>query len=235
MLEMTWFLQSWTLRHRRNTGLNDLLKVRYVSSFDPKKWVLVTQLCPTLCGLWPSSPCPWTVHGILQAGVLEMVVIPLSRVFSQPRNWALVSWLAHRFFTISATREARTICQNHRQKHLNMQLLENHFRQTESGPEVGGIQGQLDGLMSDRNQWSCPPTCSLPDCLLSALSLSLFPGYVKEKDRHRVISVSFIKPLDISLELHSPYLYFGTYNSTLKVSSDPVPWRVMSDKELTSC
>lgn len=30
-------LQSRTLRQRRNTGLNDLLKVRYVSSFDPKK------------------------------------------------------------------------------------------------------------------------------------------------------------------------------------------------------
>ena len=78
-----------------------------------------------------------------------------------------------------------------------------------------------------------PPTRSLPHPLLSALPFSVFPEYVKEKDR--VISVSFTKPLDISLDLQGPYLYFGTFHSALKVSSDLVSWRVTSDKEVTSC
>ena len=80
-----------------------------------------------------------------------------------------------------------------------------------------------------------PPTCSLPNPLLSALPFSVLPGHVKEKDRHRVISVSYTKPLGISLEFQGTYLYFGTCHSALKVSSDPVSWRVTSDKEVTSC
>ena len=44
--------------------------------------VKVTQLCPTLC-----DPIDYTVHGILQAKILEWVVIPFSRGLSQPRDW----------------------------------------------------------------------------------------------------------------------------------------------------
>ena len=172
--------------------------------------------------------CPWNSPGKNTGDG-----IPLSSISSQPRDWTLVSCMAHRFFTISAAREAWTVRQSHRQKHLNVQLLENHFRHAESGPQVGGIKGQLHGLISNRNQWPCPSTCSLPHPLLSALPLSVFPGYVKEKDR--VISVSYTKPLDISLDLQGPSLYFGTFHSALKVSSDPVSWRVTSDKEVTSC
>ena len=42
--------------------------------------VLVTQSCPTLCP--PGS----SVHGILQAKILEWVVIPFSRGSSRPRD-----------------------------------------------------------------------------------------------------------------------------------------------------
>ena len=41
----------------------------------------VTQLCPTLC-----DPMNFTVHGILQAGILEWVAFPFSRGSSQPRD-----------------------------------------------------------------------------------------------------------------------------------------------------
>ena len=46
-----------------------------------------------------------SVHGILQARVLEWVAIPFSRVSSHPRDWTRVSHTAGRFFTIWATRE----------------------------------------------------------------------------------------------------------------------------------
>ena len=44
--------------------------------------VKVTQLCPTLC-----DPMDCTVHGILQATVLEWVAFPFSKGSSQPRDW----------------------------------------------------------------------------------------------------------------------------------------------------
>ena len=48
-----------------------------------------------------------TVHGILQAEILEWVAIPFSRGSSQPRDQIQVSHIAGRFFTIEATREAQ--------------------------------------------------------------------------------------------------------------------------------
>ena len=41
----------------------------------------VTQSCPTLC-----DPNDYTVHGILQARILEWVAFPFSRGSSQPRD-----------------------------------------------------------------------------------------------------------------------------------------------------
>ena len=48
-----------------------------------------------------------TVHGILQARILEWVAFPFSRGSSQPRDWTQVSSIASRSFTIWATREAQ--------------------------------------------------------------------------------------------------------------------------------
>ena len=45
------------------------------------KWkVLVTQSCPTLCDSIDCSPPDSSVHGILQARILERVAMPSSRV-----------------------------------------------------------------------------------------------------------------------------------------------------------
>ena len=68
--------------------------------------VLVTQLCPTLCDPMDCSPPGSSVHGILQARILEWVAIPFSRGSSWPRDQTPVSYIAGRFFTIWATREA---------------------------------------------------------------------------------------------------------------------------------
>ena len=46
----------------------------------------LAQLCLTLCDLMVYSPPGSSVHGIFQARILEMVVMPSSRGSSQPRN-----------------------------------------------------------------------------------------------------------------------------------------------------
>ena len=50
-----------------------------------------------------------SVHGILQARMLERVAIPFSRGSSQVRDWIQVSCIAGRFLTIWAIREALSI------------------------------------------------------------------------------------------------------------------------------
>ena len=49
----------------------------------------------------PGSP----VHGVLQARILEWVVIPFSKGFSQPRDQTHIPYIVCRFFTIGATKE----------------------------------------------------------------------------------------------------------------------------------
>ena len=56
--------------------------------------VKVTQLCLTLC-----DPMDYTVHGILQARILEWVAVPFSRGASQHRNQTQVSPIVGGFFT----------------------------------------------------------------------------------------------------------------------------------------
>ena len=65
--------------------------------------VLVTLSCPILCDPKDCSSPGFSVHGILQARILEWIAIPSSRGISQPRDRTLVSCIAGRFFTIWAT------------------------------------------------------------------------------------------------------------------------------------
>ena len=101
--------------------------------------VLGDQFCLTLCNLVDYSLPGSSVHGILQARILKWVAIPFPGVThhdmslnplprtaveplakvaprgrsstgsSRPRDWAWVSCIARRFFTIWATREALTL------------------------------------------------------------------------------------------------------------------------------
>ena len=66
---------------------------------DKKSESEVTQLCPTLCGPTHCSPPGPSVHGILQARILEWVAMPSSRGASQPRDRTQVSCIAGGFFT----------------------------------------------------------------------------------------------------------------------------------------
>ena len=68
--------------------------------------VLIAQVRLTLCNLMDCSPPGSSVHGILQARILEWVTIFFSRGSSWSKDWTRVSCTAGRFFTIWVTREA---------------------------------------------------------------------------------------------------------------------------------
>ena len=56
----------------------------------------------TLCNSMDCSPPGSSVHGILQARILEWVAISSSRGSSQPKDWTQVSCITSRFFTWKA-------------------------------------------------------------------------------------------------------------------------------------
>ncbi|CAI9158043.1 unnamed protein product [Rangifer tarandus platyrhynchus] len=56
----------------------------------------VVQSCPALC-----NPMDYTVHGILQARILEWVAFPFSRGSSQPRDRTQVSRIAGGLYQLS--------------------------------------------------------------------------------------------------------------------------------------
>ena len=62
------------------------------------------QSCPTLCDPVDCSPPGSSVHGILQAGILEWVAISFSRGSSWPKDRTQVSRIAGRLFNFWATR-----------------------------------------------------------------------------------------------------------------------------------
>ena len=66
----------------------------------------VAQSCPILC-----NPMDYTVHGILQARILEWIAVPFSKRSSQPRDQTQAR-IAGKFFTSWATREK---CRNSNQ------------------------------------------------------------------------------------------------------------------------
>ena len=69
--------------------------------------VLATQAHLTLCDPVTCNPSGSSVDGILQARILKGVAIPFSRGSSRPVDGTQVSFIAGRFFTLWATREAR--------------------------------------------------------------------------------------------------------------------------------
>ena len=91
--------------HLPNTGIKPrypALKTDALQSEPPgKPESEVTQLCPTLCDPVDCSPPGSSVHGILQARILEWVAISFSRGSSGPRDQTQVSQIAGRGFNLS--------------------------------------------------------------------------------------------------------------------------------------
>ena len=63
-------------------------------------YVLVAQLCPTLCDPMDYNLPGFSIHGIIQARILGQVAIPFSRGSSQPSDQNQVSCMAGRFITV---------------------------------------------------------------------------------------------------------------------------------------
>ena len=82
--------------------------------------MLVTQSCPTLCNPMDCTPPAFSVHGIIQARILEWVAISSYRESCQPREQTQFSCIAGKFFTIWATGEApcKDQCKAFRERHL---------------------------------------------------------------------------------------------------------------------
>ena len=81
-------LKLITAGGNKGTGVSNPLKTNVFVK------VKVAQPCLTLC-----NPMDYTVHGILQARILEWVAFPFSWGSSQPRDRTQVFHIAGRFFT----------------------------------------------------------------------------------------------------------------------------------------
>ena len=68
--------------------------------------LLIAKCKVQVCCVWICDPMDYTVHGILQARILEWVAFASSRGSSQPRDRTQVSGIAGGFFTSWATRES---------------------------------------------------------------------------------------------------------------------------------
>ena len=97
---------GWQFFHSRNMGWTCTIYILdYVVAVSLKS-VLVFHSCQTLSKLMDCSPPGSSAHGMLQARILEGVVIPLSRWSSLPTDTTPVSCTADRFFIVWATRKA---------------------------------------------------------------------------------------------------------------------------------
>ena len=83
----------------------------------------------------------YTVHGILQARILEWVAIPFSRGSSQPRDRTQVSRIASRFFTSRATKlppNQMTKTEMMELFHIRLQSIFLILHEAERHPEKSG-------------------------------------------------------------------------------------------------
>ena len=95
----TWL----STRHATNPSFSVLICKMVMTPFPEVNEIMrtcsVAQSCLALCNPRDCSPPGFSVHGILQARILEWIAIPFSRGSSRPRDWTLVSRIAGRFFT----------------------------------------------------------------------------------------------------------------------------------------
>ena len=96
-----------------------------------------SQSCPTLC--YPMGV--YTVHGILQARILEWVAFTFSRGSSQPRDRTQVFCIAGGFFTSWAMREA--------QEYWSGQPIPSPGDLLNPGMELGSPTLQVDSLPTE--------------------------------------------------------------------------------------
>ena len=113
-IHLTWFNQTFlkTLFSAEHVSFAYFVFVQHFKKCSHwNRKVLVSQSCPILWNPWAvtHSPPGSSVHGILQARILEWLASPFSGVSSLSRDWTQVSCTAGRFFTAWTTREVKAI------------------------------------------------------------------------------------------------------------------------------
>ena len=86
-----------------------------------------------------------TVHGNLEAVILEWVAFPFSRGSSQLRDWTQVSRIAGEFFTSWATREAQEAVW------VNSIIFEESFLETDVYRSLNVMEYKPEKNSSKRN------------------------------------------------------------------------------------
>ena len=126
--------------------------------------VLFAQSCPTLCDPIDCSPPGSSVHGTLQARILEWIAIPFSRGSSWPRDQTWVSCIADGFFTIWATRGAQEIVKD---RGACRDAVHGVQRGHDLAPEqqqhkvqLLSVKKQLVTVIRKHNLFSCALDCS---------------------------------------------------------------------------
>ena len=111
-------LKSWILPYPRHSAkyfayiisfkfnISSMRKVLLISSLKKVK-MLVAQSCLTLCNPMGYSLPSYSVHGILQARILEWIYSLLQGIFPTQELSMGVLQFAGRFFAIRTTKEAR--------------------------------------------------------------------------------------------------------------------------------
>ena len=151
-----------------------------------------------------------SVHGILQARILEWVAMPFSRGSSQPRNWTWVSCITGRFFTIWATLvknacnagDPGSIPRSRRSsgEGNGYPILAWRISWTE---EPGGLQSM--GSRSVRYHWTTNITQFTQNCMgwssdsrssCLHLLLLIFQSWENYRSSYLITSTDFIKKLE---------------------------------------
>ena len=136
--------------------------------------MLVTQSCLTLCDPLGHRLPGSSVHGILQARILEWIAIPFSRGSSWPRDQTQVSCTVGRFFTVWASMTLQT------SQHLTQRVPKWHLFSfhkislyTSLYPCFGGqllcvSVGERGGVIIDMIDWI---TCHMTELIFQSLLL----------------------------------------------------------------
>ena len=100
-------LHRLTILHLSSVSWTALLNLVMCVCVCVCVWAQLPQLCPTLCNPMDHSVPGSSVHGILQARILEWVIMPSCKGSFWPGDGTHVSCVAGRFFTHWATWEAQ--------------------------------------------------------------------------------------------------------------------------------
>ena len=133
MCLLLWQADSLSLHHLGN------LKDNNIVYYSEVKWKLLSHV-QLFAISWTIYSLPASsAHRFLQARILEWVAVLFSRGSSQPRNWTQVFFIASRFFTTWATREAQWPFVRSIQLVRNMHEEESWFLNIKSARSLVGV------------------------------------------------------------------------------------------------